>query len=785
MYRKISINVKPAVSFLIISIIIILTGCPSPSTGVTLPLTVSWTSFEEENGAIILSWTSEGGTEGHNYLLQKLTSESEWLPEDGISYSGRDSEVPDLLYAGSEKTYTDSSITTGTVYNYRLFAADGGLSYSDPKTLTITLNAGEVSAVQAPLLRSIEQKNYYVNISWEETDVNTSGYIIAKSETPIDWTPENGTSYSSGQNVDNASILWIGSGESCNDTDVQGGRTYYYKIFAYNAVHLYSAGLQSMLLFETESELLNERFPWVDNYIIYYGELTSEAINTAKNYDLAIIHPNNSAVTRDQVRRIQLGLNPGDPDDDVLVVAYVAVGEDLRTYGLYKKGDSEPRYDEMRDDDRFVRNGIGPRVDPRGPSEDGDVLEYDNSIGNISPGFTENYGFASYYLDDNDTVEGIPDGKPDFNESWRCAFVNAGDPLWFQEVDQMQSAADGICGLQELLTTTTGKGLGVDGIFMDALDTCAPNNWTPTTNKYHTKFEWTAPGYADFIMRLKEKYPDKIVVQNRAVFLFRSGFKQKYLKYTTRPYIDFLMFESFRLNSDTSEGYSEEHYNDNRYNYAPPILAEAGREDGFQVLSLGYAVSNINESSDPLASALNSGASNPSLIEDITVTQNIGFRHYLSNTQVAHLNTYVMDKGDLTDNSPPAWTSIYNINSLDAPTPRWGLLAADSPRDGVIKVYWDVAQDKYGVDYYLYYKTSPFDFDGNSQMEGIPRIKLSPRMPKDYRDQIETMSSDIYPFYDEVEGFTHGQEYHLCIRAVDRSTNRNMDTNISNLSLIP
>ncbi|MBI9106120.1 MAG: hypothetical protein JEZ04_05195 [Spirochaetales bacterium] len=774
----------------IIIILISLSACPIPETEVIEPLIASWTSYGEAGGAITLSWISRGGKTGHSYLLQRLIAESDWLPEDGVLYSSGDAAVPGLQYSGSEQSFIDSSVIAGEVYYYRLFAADGGLSYSEPITITITLSADGVSVIEAPLLLYIRQETYYVDIGWEESGANTAGYIIAKAESPISWNPDNGSTYSSGQSVTGASILHTGTGSTYSDTEVEGGREYYYKIFAFNSEKLYSTGLQSRLLFEAESDLAYDRFPWINNYIIYYGPLDNEAINTAKKYDLAIIHSNNSAITRDQVRQIQRGFNADDPTDDVLVIAYVAVGEDLRTTGFYPDGAAEPDYEAMLDDDRFVRNGIGPRVDPRGPKPMGDVLEWDYSVGNESPGGT---GFASYYLDDNDAVNHSQDsnhdidGKPDFNESWRGAFVNAGDPLWFQEVDQMRHSTDGIFGLQELLTTSVGEGLGVDGIFMDALDTCAPNGWTNKDSFVQTEFEWTAPGYADFIMRLKDKYPDKIVVQNRAVYFFRPGFVQQYLKYTTRPYIDFLLFESFRLNSSSTEDFNEAYYRDNLYNYAPPVLAEAGREDGFQVLSLGYA----EGPSITLSSALDAGVNNSSLIDDLRVTQNIGFRHYLSNRSVDHINTYVLDRTDLTDTTSPAWSSIYNAQSAappevsGPPNPRWGLLKAESPSSGVIRIYWDLAQDKHPVDYYLYYDSSPLDFANNPQLEGIHRIKLTPQMPEEYRTHSVAMTDEVYPFYDDVEGFTPGESVHLCVRAVDRSPGRNMDTNTSTLFITP
>ncbi|MBI9104526.1 MAG: hypothetical protein JEY99_19075 [Spirochaetales bacterium] len=762
-------------------IFIILTGCPITEPPDTLLLTANWTSYENDAESIVLRWNSSGGEAPHNYLLQRMTTESNWLPEKGVLYSVEEADIPGLVYSGVEQTFTDSSVTAGVVYYYRLFAFDSTLTYSVPLNITISFNSTGVSTIETPVLRYIHQNRYYFDISWDGYDPNTAGFIIVRDESPIMWNPENGTDYPAGESVFGASIVWTGTGSTFSDTDLLDGHEYYYKIFAFNMDKLYSAGLQCQLVFESETDPESEERAWVDNYIIYYGPLDTEAINTAKQYDLAIIHPNNSEISREQVSQIQLGQNVNDPSDDVLVVAYLAVGEDLRATQFFPAGATEPDYAAMLEDERFVRNGIGPRVDPRGPKPNGDELEYNYSIGNASPGGT---GFASYYLDDNDVVNGISDdGKPDFNPSWRGAFVNAGDPLWFQEVDEMRRDDDGVFGLQELLTTTVGKGLGVDGVFMDALDTCAPNGWTDENSFVQNEFEWTAPGYADFIKRLKEKYPDKIVIQNRAVFLLRPGFKQHYLKYTTRPYIDFLLFESFRLNSNITEDYNEQYYFDNRYNYAPPILAEASRTDGFQILSLGYAAG----STESLRSALDTGSFNESLIEDIRVTQNIGFRHYLSTPEVDHLNNYVLDYGDWTDTEPPAWSSVYNENAFQVPpgvpVPRYGLLDAESPEDGVIRVFWDLAQDKYAVDYYLYYKTSPFDFINNPELNGIGRIKLTPQMPEDYRTLSGTMNSTIYPFYDDVEGFSSGTTYHLCIRAVDRSPNRNMDENESGLYL--
>jgi len=51
------------------------------------------------------------------------------------------------------------------------------------------------------------------------------------------------------------------------------------------------------------------------------------------------------------VASIQAGVNPSDPADDVIVLGYISVGEDLRSVGLTPE--------QMRNDPRFIGNGQG------------------------------------------------------------------------------------------------------------------------------------------------------------------------------------------------------------------------------------------------------------------------------------------------------------------------------------------------------------------------------------------------------------------------------------------
>ena len=310
----------------------------------------------------------------------------------------------------------------------------------------------------------------------------------------------------------------------------------------------------------------------VEFHMIHYGAVDASTLALAKTHDLVIVLPSIGNLPRDIVRQIQDGIDPIDPSDDVIVLGYISIGEDLRTIGMSDA--------EMLLDPRFVGDGTGPRVDPRGPDADGQSLLGIDPLGLPSNGAT---GYASWYLDDNSVDNdpgGIGDGLPDRNGIFGGSIVNAGDPKWFDVLQDMQiDGVDGIPGLREILTLDYGRGLGCDGVFLDTIDTCAPNAFTDSTSPNQSEFEWTAAGFSQFISRLGLAYPDRIVLQNRGVFLFDP--RHPHYAVTTRPYVDFVLFGSYRLNSNTFEEYDPFFFPDNRFNFAPKLMAEANRPDGF------------------------------------------------------------------------------------------------------------------------------------------------------------------------------------------------------------
>lgn len=157
-------------------------------------------------------------------------------------------------------------------------------------------------------------------------------------------------------------------------------------------------------------------------------------------------------------------------------------------------------------------------------------------------------GYASYYIYEN--------GAPKLNVNWNSYFVDAGNPVWQAQV---------INETRDVLS------YGVDGIFMDTLDT--------VDIAYHT-----LPGMADLVKKLDETFPDAKFIANR-------GFTV--LPYISQ-YIDGLMFESFNttwnfeLNRSDDLSAEDREYNED---IACNTINAIRRYDYFPIFVLDY----INE----------------------------------------------------------------------------------------------------------------------------------------------------------------------------------------------
>ncbi len=488
----------------------------------------------------------------------------------------------------------------------------------------------------------------------------------------------------------------------------------------------------------------------VADHMVNYGGWDAAEIALAQSHDLVVLDPNEPGLGRDLVASIQSG--------GAIVLCYLSIGEDQRT--------AQRTDEQLAGDPRFVGDGRGPRVDPRGPFADGEPLAGVDPLGLPSSGGT---GWASFYLDDvsvRNDPDHVGDGVPDRNGNFGSRFTNMGDPAWFAALLDMQYPADRVGGIRELLTTSYGRGLGCDGLFLDTIDTAAPNGWTTAASSNETKFEWTAPGLGAFLGRLRALFPDAVVAQNRGLFYFNPWLPQ--FQVIPRGQLDLVFFESYRLNSGATDNPDPYHYPNNRYNYAPKLLAEANRADGFRVLSIGYAEGPADQM-DQATLVGGSTLGYDSLLEDIRVTERLaGMRHYLTDASLTLVNRFVEDHADRTDAEPPVWTSTWNDRSSYPatpiePTPRIGIQEVVAG-EGRLTVRWDVAMDLNRVGYALYYRTAPFDFAADPALTGATRVVLDGRPGATYSTGV---GPGIYAHEATITGLVAGQTYYLLIRAFD------------------
>src|SRR5690606_11991367 len=90
-------------------------------------------------------------------------------------------------------------------------------------------------------------------------------------------------------------------------------------------------------------------------YYIYYGNWTPSRIAAARTYFRMVILEPRSNITAADVATLQRGPdNIANTEDDVLVYAYLSVGEDARPGIFDGSNNIKP-----------IPGGTGPRIDPR------------------------------------------------------------------------------------------------------------------------------------------------------------------------------------------------------------------------------------------------------------------------------------------------------------------------------------------------------------------------------------------------------------------------------------
>ena len=230
-----------------------------------------------------------------------------------------------------------------------------------------------------------------------------------------------------------------------------------------------------------------------DSFSCYYGEITPEAIKQLKDIDLLIVHPGDSLdnLDREKIEALRRS-GPGKT-----IVAYVSIGEDDEIPGgppIKGQDTSGPSYVDSSLKVKKAENGY--------PAHFLDQMQY---------AFDED-GFLKFGLDGKPIVRKGQDGHPDENGVWGSFYVRTDEEAWqkrvFSVMDKMVA-------------------LGVDGFFLDTVDTASP--WGD--------YGWTSGAMLDFVQKIHDRYPGKRIVANRGLFYLSQNDRYAEL-------VDAVLFES-------------------------------------------------------------------------------------------------------------------------------------------------------------------------------------------------------------------------------------------------
>ena len=226
------------------------------------------------------------------------------------------------------------------------------------------------------------------------------------------------------------------------------------------------------------------------SFSCYYGEVNDEIVKALGGFELLVVHPEN--LTPDKVEQLRSG------GVKKTVIGYISVGEsESSPGGAPQRGAQEkgPSFVSSRGlEFGLAQNGY--------PSYFVDQLAYE---------FAED-GFLVFGADGKPKQRAGQDGHPDENGVWGSYYVNPGDQEWENLV---------LARLKEI------DALGVDGFFLDTIDTASP--WGD--------YGWTADGMLRLVSKIRQAYPDKKIVANRGLFYFDSNNRYAEL-------IDAVLFES-------------------------------------------------------------------------------------------------------------------------------------------------------------------------------------------------------------------------------------------------
>ncbi len=223
-------------------------GSDTASATVTIdnqsPADVTGASATPGDAQVTLNWTNPGADFSNVVILRNTATISD-VPAEGSSPAvGTLVGTSTVRYILSGTPFTDTGLTNGTTYFYKIFAKDPNGNYSTPGVQVsatpcgvvpdatyVSVNAQDVDGVSGKAIVSWSSANPVLLLR------KTSAFAAGDS-------PVGGTTYVAGNTIGGATVVYDGAaavagatctGTSCTQTGLSDGTTYSYKVFAKSA----------------------------------------------------------------------------------------------------------------------------------------------------------------------------------------------------------------------------------------------------------------------------------------------------------------------------------------------------------------------------------------------------------------------------------------------------------------------------------------------------------------------------------------------------------------------
>lgn len=183
--------------------------------------------------------------QGYIVIAAASTTTPTNQPVDGVAYVfAQNLGGAFVIYVGANTTF---SVTwnAATTYSLAVYAFNGSGSTTNyrlalPATASVTTLALEPTAQPTAFVPSA-QTNTSGTVSFTAASGSPAGYIaLRKAGSVATSTPVDGTVYTAGQVLGDATVAYVGSGVTFNETGLTSGTTYHYTIFSFNGSALSS-----------------------------------------------------------------------------------------------------------------------------------------------------------------------------------------------------------------------------------------------------------------------------------------------------------------------------------------------------------------------------------------------------------------------------------------------------------------------------------------------------------------------------------------------------------------